>query len=75
MLFTYPLVNAPASRLLGSMKMEVNPCENFYEFSCGAWVEQHRVPEYKGSIDTMEQVSENLERDLQGACSSEYMFP
>lgn len=59
-----------ASRLLGAMRTEVDPCDNFYEFACGQWVDKHRVPEDKGSIDTMEEVSDRLERDLQDLLES-----
>ena len=56
----------PAARLLGSMKPDVDPCANFYEFACGQWVEDHRVPEDKGSTDTMEEVSTKLDEDILG---------
>ncbi|XP_053379464.1 neprilysin-1-like isoform X2 [Mercenaria mercenaria] len=59
-----------ASRLLGAMRTEIDPCDNFYEFACGQWVDKHRVPEDKGSIDTMEEVSDRLERDLQDLLES-----
>lgn len=64
-----------ASRLLGAMRTEVNPCVNFYEFACGKWVEKHSVPEDKGSIDTMEEVSDRLEKDLQGLHIDIDIFP
>lgn len=49
------------------MKTDVDPCDNFYEFACGQWVEKKRVPEDKGAIDTMEEVSTRLDLDMQGS--------
>ena len=33
-----------ANYLLESMDEAVNPCEDFYEFTCGTWLKNVRIP-------------------------------
>ena len=48
------------------MNTKVDPCENFYEFACGQWVDTHQIPEDKGAVDQMELATNKVEYDLQG---------
>ena len=34
-----------SSQILASMDASVNPCADFYNFSCGNWVKQHTLPQ------------------------------
>ncbi|CAG2189549.1 MMEL1 [Mytilus edulis] len=38
---------ASASRILTAADFSVKPCDNFYEFACGKWMERNIVPEDK----------------------------
>uniref|UniRef100_A0A4W6FL82 Membrane metalloendopeptidase like 1 n=1 Tax=Lates calcarifer TaxID=8187 RepID=A0A4W6FL82_LATCA len=34
-----------AARLLQNMDKSVKPCDNFYQYACGGWLERHVIPE------------------------------
>jgi len=34
-----------ANYFLDNIDQTVNPCENFYQFSCGKWIENARIPD------------------------------
>lgn len=46
------------------MNDTVDPCNNFYEFSCGNWKNYYTIPPDKGTYDTFEVVRENLDYAL-----------
>lgn len=35
--------------VMGHMDLTVDPCDDFYEFSCGAWLDQTEIPDNKSS--------------------------
>ncbi|KAJ0389009.1 hypothetical protein P43SY_010478 [Pythium insidiosum] len=40
----------PAS-VLELMDRDVNPCDDFYQYSCGAWLNKTSIPEEDTSVD------------------------
>lgn len=36
-----------ASAIINSMDRNVNPCDDFYEYACGGWVETNPLPDGK----------------------------
>lgn len=36
-----------AGVIIGSMNMDVEPCQDFWNFACGGWIENNEIPEAK----------------------------
>lgn len=51
-LCTTPGCLAAGSELSSSLNTSVDPCENFYAFACGGWVESHPIPDDETSQTT-----------------------
>ncbi|XP_034825301.1 endothelin-converting enzyme homolog [Maniola hyperantus] len=53
-----------ASRVLAALNKSVEPCDDFYEFACGGWIEKNPVPEWATSWDQLAILRERLVFDL-----------
>lgn len=51
-LCTTPGCLAAGKELTSSLNSSVDPCENFYAFACGGWVESHPIPDDETSQTT-----------------------
>jgi len=62
-----------SKRILNSIDVSVDPCDDFYQFTCGNWMNENEIPKYDSSINedkknddrTKEILREILEGDYQ----------
>jgi len=52
-------VNA-GSRILNAMDESADPCEDFWQYSCGGWLKQNTLPSSKGRLTTFDQADDVL---------------
>lgn len=56
----------PAARLLQNMDESVKPCDNFYQYACGGWLERHVIPETSSRHSVFDILRDKLEIVLKG---------
>ncbi|XP_077430429.1 membrane metallo-endopeptidase-like 1 [Vanacampus margaritifer] len=60
-----------ASRLLQNMDASAKPCDNFYQYACGGWLERHVIPETSSRHSVFDILRDKLEIVLKGALETE----
>lgn len=53
-----------AALLINNMDQTVDPCHDFYKFSCGGWVEKQVIPEDKTSLSVFSLLQDELNQKL-----------
>ncbi|KAH3827034.1 hypothetical protein DPMN_128962 [Dreissena polymorpha] len=53
-----------AARVINSMDYSVDPCADFYEFSCGTWMKKHVVPSDRPNLFTYGVVRDDVSNTL-----------
>ncbi len=43
-LCTSPACITVSSSIINALNMDVDPCDDFYDYACGGWVEAHPIP-------------------------------
>ncbi|UJR12864.1 hypothetical protein I4U23_017038 [Adineta vaga] len=63
-LCTTPYCIKTANYLLESIDETIDPCENFYEFSCGKWIKNARIPEDNSYLHIFETLQTQVIYDI-----------
>ncbi|PIC48133.1 hypothetical protein B9Z55_007229 [Caenorhabditis nigoni] len=53
-----------ATHFLNAMNTSVNPCEDFFEFACGQWNDQHPIPDDMFAFGTFAYAREQVRQQL-----------
>ncbi|XP_072930429.1 neprilysin-2 [Epargyreus clarus] len=53
-----------ASKLLQNMDAKVDPCDDFYDFACGSFVQRTRIPDDKTSVNTFSIITDQLQEQI-----------
>lgn len=49
------------------MNPEVEPCDDFYDFACGGFLETTSIPDDKTSVNTFTEISDELQNQLRAS--------
>lgn len=60
-----------ASTVLGKMKTEIKPCDDFYQFACGNYMAETEIPQDKVGVDTFSEISDTLQEQLKELIAEE----
>uniref|UniRef100_A0A1A9X1W5 Neprilysin, neutral endopeptidase 2 n=1 Tax=Glossina brevipalpis TaxID=37001 RepID=A0A1A9X1W5_9MUSC len=53
-----------ASAVLSKMKPEIEPCDDFYQFACGTYIDELQIPDDKTSVNTFSVITDKLHEQL-----------
>ncbi|KAG0730216.1 Neprilysin-2 [Chionoecetes opilio] len=60
-----------ASALIESMNEDADPCEDFFDFACGGFLNKTIIPDDKTTISRFNQISDKLQLNLRGLVEAE----
>nr|CAD7452415.1 unnamed protein product [Timema tahoe] len=63
-LYDTPTKQDEASSVLSSMDLNVDPCDNFYDFACGQFIKKTTIPDEKSSVNRFTLISDELQMQL-----------
>lgn len=59
-----------ASKMLEQLDETTEPCDDFYEFSCGTYIEETMIPDDKVSVNAFSVISDKLQEQLKTIITS-----
>ena len=60
-MFTIVLFCYAAAQIIEAADMTVDPCDDFFQFACGAWNRKHVIPEDKTSYNPFEKLHDDVQ--------------
>lgn len=64
--FCFVFLISVAGSILSKMDQSVNPCEDFYAFSCGGWLKENPIPEDSSSYGIYPWLRQHVDIRLKG---------
>lgn len=61
-----------ASAVLGKMDLNQSPCDDFYQFACGKFVDEKHIPDEETALNTFQTLRDDLKEKLRQILDSPY---
>ncbi|KIH68187.1 hypothetical protein ANCDUO_01482 [Ancylostoma duodenale] len=66
--------NLASDILTKAINFSVDPCEDFFEFTCGNWIANHPIPSHKTSYSQFANLSDKVQEKMREIFESKEMF-
>jgi chemotaxis protein histidine kinase CheA len=53
-----------AKSIKDALNTSADPCDNYYEYACGNWIKEHKIPKFHSQYSRISELSENNEKTL-----------
>ena len=60
-----------AAYYMNKINYSVNPCDNFFDFACGKWNSQSKIPPWRSHYNTYAVVRDRLMNEMAGMMSGQ----
>ncbi|CAG8595853.1 5847_t:CDS:10 [Diversispora eburnea] len=60
-------------QLISDMDLNVDPCDDFFQYSCGGWIKSHIIPDEKGRFGYFDTLYENNQIILKEILEGEFV--
>ncbi len=57
-------LNEAALSLIEAMDLNVDPCQDFYQYACGGWIKKNPIPQSKSRWSQIDILRDRLVNDL-----------
>ena len=68
---THAHCNRVSDEILRSLNESVNPCDDFFQYSCGEWIKRQKIPKGRNQFSAITQLSLNNEKLIMEALETD----
>ena len=64
--FNFSFSRFAAARIIENMDPAADPCDDFFQYACGGWLQSNEIPEEDSSFGTLDGISEEVDKAVKG---------